>query len=968
MADILKRTNVENKDFDFTADDVNELIDAINLSYNNGGETSIYQWSDNLVYNPYFSIDYEGRNQYDNTKEDGIHILNGYWNGTSGWTNFSRGNRKDFETCIIDNTKMLHFTKVGTEELIIPSGVRPSTDYGMENVRIPVCDYSGDSCNVIKISFDYISPSNKQFVFVCKSVEGNIIKSCKVLKFYTNNIETKYETIYFRDGKYILLPSVATKTKIEIFFEGAKSTTINAPIYNYKQIGIFALRDKKNDDYEQTFADSWYNREFYFGNPCINLLSFTKDKNKNILNKSNEELNYIKNQLNSHINNNLVHLKTDGEGSKLLTDNGSYSDNYYNKEDIDDLISKKSKVESSDKNGYIKIDDNDIVVYQNNGVINTLEEAITYDNYEFYYIFNEKNKDDIMIIDTYYYTNAYQVKVLFDPKEENHFYRIQTTNLNYVCSTHLYYKDNNNIYSLSSLKLDPNSIYYIYIIDKKLYVQKISDGNTDKNFNSHTYGYYMKSNSSDDVIDFKFYKDGILYGDNSIDKTTALSNQKVYLYYNYNLSMREYTIDYFLNHVMTKYGIYCYIVFGNNFSIDNYVEALKKANSNIQSNNFYIHFLFVVNGKCLKERVFYSSDEIIGGSDYVLGSNVFLENSNIEDTGIEDIYTKGSIKSDKLSSTNIKLYDSDTLDESKLMFEIGKTTFNDSTTDIATMLHHKRGYASVIGYQQPEDSSYAYGSYIVFDKYNKLKRTYGDTYTVEFRQPTIFNEDVKFLGTVEGTINSVPTGCYSKTEVNNKFLALSGNTSSTAMSGEIYLGNNIPINGIAKDGTVIPLILIYGKDVFVGGSNNNLYLRSKNNPIAQINGTNQTIYHTGNKPSANDVGANTTLFSGIIGVDKIESTCINKNNCVDSSGVFTIPETGTYLFIGLVKGLNSLFATRNNSSSKITIMDISNYAVGTDECLPFSRALNLNAGSQFTFSDSNGTRSAWTQLNIIKLV
>lgn len=120
-----------------------------------------------------------------------------------------------------------------------------------------------------------------------------------------------------------------------------------------------------------------------------------------------------------------------------------------------------------------------------------------------------------------------------------------------------------------------------------------------------------------------------------------------------------------------------------------------------------------------------------------------------------------------ISTKNIQLYDSDTLDDTKLMFEIGKTTFNDSTTDIATMLHHKRDYASVIGYQQPEYSSYAYGSYIIFDKYNNLNRTYGDKYGVEVRQPTIFNENVKFLGKVEGITDVVPTDCYSKSETNN---------------------------------------------------------------------------------------------------------------------------------------------------------------------------------------------------------
>lgn len=957
MADILKRTNVENKDFDFTADDVNELIDAINLSYNNGG--TIIKTNGDGTKILADDGEYKSFEDFISNSQEFKNLLNKVNNHINN-TNIHLTNRQRLLlNKIIDNgngTKFL--SDDGTYKTISSSGgynydsYYDDYAYDLEFVRDKSLSKGGDitggfmtsyekysyaqiclgqwlSCGAMyaqqspyidelgdRIGYYAIKQIQKKYdknkmlqidkgqeitifleendSFVHDDYENFITVGLKGLNCYELDENTNKITI---SDKYTSFDIVNTQpftqqykpTKIIISMD-IKNMTYSSlgEVYNYDyfhngvlnnkpvlavgqrgsvQEGLlkydfFVLPESNNltrvkyeievDERVCQFdidivlplakADSKYWGSDNYTKALITFYDFWLD---NISLIAQRRVNTTSSKLLQTVDD-LIIDKITNEG---LSTEVELSD-YYTKSETDNLLSEKSKVQSSDKNGYIKIDDNDVVVYQNNGVINTLKEAITYDNYEFYYIFNEKNKNDIMVIDTYYHNyNTYQVKILFDPKEENHFYRIQTTNLDYACFTNLYYKDNNNnIYSSATVKLDPNSIYYVYFINTKTYYQKISDGNINKNFNSHTLGYYINSSNSNDVINFKFYKDGILYGDNSINKTTALSNQNVYLYYDYNSSMNEYTIDYFLKHVTTKYGIYCYIVFGNNSSIDNYVETLKKTNSNIQSNNFYIHFLFVVNGKCLKEKIFYSSNEITAGLDYVLGNNVFLENDNIKDGGIENIYTKGSIKSNKFSSTNIKLYDSDTLDESKQMFEIGKTTFNNTTTDIATMLHHKKDYASVIGYQQPEDSSYAYGSYIVFDKYNKLKRTYGDTYSIEFRQPAIFNEDVKFLGTVEGTINSVPTGCYSKTEVDNKFLALSGNTKGTAMSGEIYLGNSKGLYGVDTNGNPIRLTVHSNGTNYFGVKDCPSMIRSSNNPQVMVGDKTYTMYHTGNKP------------------------------------------------------------------------------------------------------------------------
>ena len=51
------------------------------------------------------------------------------------------------------------------------------------------------------------------------------------------------------------------------------------------------------------------------------------------------------------------------------------------------------------------------------------------------------------------------------------------------------------------------------------------------------------------------------------------------------------------------------------------------------------------------------------------------------------------------------------------------------------------------------------------------------------------------------------------------------------------------------------MMTAYNNTIYVGNPNTQLYLESLNNPILVRNGVDFTLYHTGNKPTANDVGA-----------------------------------------------------------------------------------------------------------------
>ena len=203
-------------------------------------------------------------------------------------------------------------------------------------------------------------------------------------------------------------------------------------------------------------------------------------------------------------------------------------------------------------------------------------------------------------------------------------------------------------------------------------------------------------------------------------------------------------------------------------------------------------------------------------------------------------------------------------------------------------------------------------------------------------------------------------------------------TSGGTMSGSIDLENNIPVNGIAKDGTVIPLILLYGKDVFMGGGNNtNLYLRSVNNPIVQVGGNDYKLYHTGNKPTPSDIGANSGLFSGSVPsmtsgwIDNVDTVVFNYNNCfhIQAMSYFQAPAGGFYRISGQVHivGEAALYYYKNSSSSPTgTVFHTSSDTASREEAF-ISPVIPLLKGDTLQFYSNTNSAFSIKSLTIEKL-
>lgn len=201
-----------------------------------------------------------------------------------------------------------------------------------------------------------------------------------------------------------------------------------------------------------------------------------------------------------------------------------------------------------------------------------------------------------------------------------------------------------------------------------------------------------------------------------------------------------------------------------NWKTDTLYYLLKDSYDN--DNKTWSYKVVPVNSQDIDLSNYYDKDEINNKlTKYYTKEDVYTQEeiSNI----LEDYYTSVQIdnKFNDLSNS-FQTKKVEIIDGENVLGAYGKTIYNNSDTDIAMTINHKRDYASAIGYQTPEGSQYELGSYVIFDKYNKLNRTYGDEYSIEYRQPTIFNENVKFLGKIEGDIT--PSDCYTKAEVDSK--------------------------------------------------------------------------------------------------------------------------------------------------------------------------------------------------------
>lgn len=200
---------------------------------------------------------------------------------------------------------------------------------------------------------------------------------------------------------------------------------------------------------------------------------------------------------------------------------------------------------------------------------------------------------------------------------------------------------------------------------------------------------------------------------------------------------------------------------------------------------------------------------------------------------------------------------------------------------------------------------------------------------------------------------------------------IGGNTSDNPIMGNAYFANNHGI--LLKDTNGNNRRAAWMTDtntMYFGDSSTQTNFQSSGTPSIKIGGTMYSMYHEGNKPSASDVGANTTLFSGVLKADgTIDTAYINKNNCMNSSGFFTVPESGAYLFIGRAWGTNSVSLIYNADNTICTdFVNMENLTTSTETIIDFSAIQNLpNVGKTLALRKKDKSKLSWAVFSIIKL-
>lgn len=118
------------------------------------------------------------------------------------------------------------------------------------------------------------------------------------------------------------------------------------------------------------------------------------------------------------------------------------------------------------------------------------------------------------------------------------------------------------------------------------------------------------------------------------------------------------------------------------------------------------------------------------------------------------------------------------------------------------------------------------------------------------------------------------------------------------VTGNITFPNEKGIYGKKANGESLTLArMLSSNEVYLGSTSAPLIIASTNNPRVKIGENYQTLYHTGNKPTANDVGAikNITIIpdgSGVVKYTKIAEFDITTSGQVH--GEFLLSGTGSY--------------------------------------------------------------------------
>ena len=120
------------------------------------------------------------------------------------------------------------------------------------------------------------------------------------------------------------------------------------------------------------------------------------------------------------------------------------------------------------------------------------------------------------------------------------------------------------------------------------------------------------------------------------------------------------------------------------------------------------------------------------------------------------------------------------------------------------------------------------------------------------------------------------------------------------------------------------------------------------------------------KPSI--IGANTTVFAGIISNSAISENLINMNTCVDNSGIITLSNNAVYRVSGMVHNKKNLYLyNKSNTSQKYTLLNMSGITLGSNDYIPYNRTFKINTASTWFLADENQARPDWTQITIEKI-
>lgn len=120
------------------------------------------------------------------------------------------------------------------------------------------------------------------------------------------------------------------------------------------------------------------------------------------------------------------------------------------------------------------------------------------------------------------------------------------------------------------------------------------------------------------------------------------------------------------------------------------------------------------------------------------------------------------------------------------------------------------------------------------------------------------------------------------------------------------------------------------------------------------------------KPSV--IGANTTIFAGVIGASAISETLINMSTCVNSSGIITLSNNTIYRVSGSVHNKKNLYLYNSaDKTQKFTLLSMTGLTLGANDYLPFCRTFKTTGSTTWFLADENQARPDWTQVTIEKI-